>query len=43
MAEPHPPREMITSKRRPDWAQKIIQDAEKYGAPDETFIESKKP
>jgi hypothetical protein len=46
MAEPQrpadPPREMITNKRRPAWDQNIIQDAEKYGAPDGTFKESKK-
>jgi hypothetical protein len=39
---PDPPREMITNKRRPSWAWEIIQDAEKYGAPDGTFRESKK-
>ena len=38
-----PPREMITYKRRPAWAREIIQDAEKYGAPDGTFRESKRP
>jgi hypothetical protein len=47
MAEPQrpadPPREMITNKRIPAWAREIIQDAEKYGAPDETFREIKKP
>jgi hypothetical protein len=34
---------MNTKKRRPTWAQEIIQDAEKYGAPDGSFRESKRP
>jgi hypothetical protein len=46
MAEPQrpegPPQEN-TKKRRPAWAHEIIQDAEKYGDPDRTFRESKKP
>jgi hypothetical protein len=34
---------MNTKKRRPYWAQKIIQDVEKYGAPDGSFKESNRP
>ena len=38
MAKPqkpeNPPKELITYKRRPAWARELIQDAEKYGAPD---------
>ena len=37
------PHEMITHKRRPAWAREIIQDAEKYGAPEGTLKESKRP
>ena len=32
-----------THKRIPTWAQQIIQDAQKYGAPNETSKESKRP
>ena len=38
-----PLREENTHERRQDWAWEIIQDVEKYGAPDETSIESKRP
>jgi hypothetical protein len=34
---------MNTKKRRPTWAQEIIQDAKKYGAPNGSFGESKRP
>jgi hypothetical protein len=34
---------MNTKKRRPTWAREIIQDAEKYGAPDGSFRERKRP
>ena len=34
---------MVTYKRRPTWAREIIQDAEKYGAPDGSLRESKRP
>jgi hypothetical protein len=34
---------MSTKKRRPSWAREIIQDAEKYGAPEGSFRESKRP
>ena len=34
---------MNKHKRRPTWAREIIQDAEKYGAPDGTSKESKRP
>jgi hypothetical protein len=47
MEEPQIPadsyREMNTKKRRPAWAQEIIQDVEKYGAPDGSFREGKRP
>jgi hypothetical protein len=47
MEEPHIPtdssQEMNTKKRRPSWAQEIIQDVEKYGAPYGSFIENKRP
>jgi hypothetical protein len=36
-------REMNTKKRRLALAREIIQDAEKYGAPDGSFKESKRP
>jgi hypothetical protein len=46
MEEPQRPanssREMNTKKRRTTWAREIIQDAEKYGAPDGSFRESKR-
>jgi len=35
--------EKVNQKRRPAWAQEIIQDAEKHGAPDGSFRESKRP
>ena len=34
---------MITYKRRLAWARQIIQDAEKYGAPNGSLRESKRP
>ena len=34
---------MSTKKRTPTWAHEIIQDAEKYGALEESFRERKKP
>lgn len=37
------PKEVITHKRRPTWARELIQDAEKYGAPDGSLRESKRP
>jgi transposase InsO family protein len=44
MVEPQePPREIISHKRKPAWAREIIQDAEKYGAPEGTMRQSKKP
>ena len=33
----------MINKRRPTWAHELLQEAEKYGALDETFRESKKP
>ena len=38
-----PPKEVTLGKRRPAWAHELMQEADKYGAPDETFRESKKP
>ena len=47
MAEPQkhedPPKEVITYKRRPTWAREIIQDVEKYGAPNGSLRERKRP
>ena len=43
MKESQKPAETITKKRRPARAREIIQDAEKYGAPNEYFKENKKP
>ena len=42
MVEPQRPAKMITKKRKSAWAREIIQDAEKYGALDGSFRESKK-
>jgi uncharacterized metal-binding protein YceD (DUF177 family) len=33
MVEPQRPAEMPSRKRRPAWAQELIKDAERYGAP----------
>jgi hypothetical protein len=38
-----PPRMTISHKRKPAWAKELIQDAEKYGAPEGTMRQSKKP
>jgi hypothetical protein len=38
-----PPRMTISHKRKPAWARELIQDAEKYGAPERTMRQSKKP
>lgn len=47
MTEPqmpeNPPKEVISYKRRPAWARELIQEAEKYGAPDGSLKESKRP
>jgi hypothetical protein len=47
MEEPQMPidssREMNNKKRRQAWAREIIQDAEKYGFPDGSFRERKRP
>jgi hypothetical protein len=43
MEEPQRPAKTSTKKRRPAWAREIIQDVEKYGAPDGSFRERKKP
>ena len=33
----------ISYKRKPAWERELIQDAEKYGAPEGTMRQSKKP
>jgi hypothetical protein len=38
-----PPCMMIFHKRNPTWAREHIQDVEKYGAPEGTMRQSKKP
>jgi hypothetical protein len=38
-----PPRMTISHRRKLAWARKIIQDAKKYGAPEGTMRQSKKP
>ena len=46
MAEPQrpvdPPKE-VSLKRKPTWARELIQDAERYGAPEGSLRESKRP
>ena len=46
MAEPQrpidPPKE-VSHKRKPAWARELIQDAERYGAPERSLRESKRP
>ena len=37
-----PPKE-VSHKRRPVWAHELIQDTEKYGAPEGSLRESKRP
>jgi hypothetical protein len=37
------PTKVITYQRKPGWAHELIQDAERYGAPNKTFKESKRP
>ena len=38
-----PPKEVTLGKRRSAWARELMQEAEKCGAPNRTFRESKKP
>jgi hypothetical protein len=38
-----PPQMMISHKRNPAWARELIQDGEKYGAPEGTMRQVKKP
>ena len=38
-----PPKEVFLGKRRPAWARELMQEVEKYGAPDGTFRESRRP
>ena len=46
MVEPQrlvdPPKE-VSHKRKPTWARELIQDAERYGAPEGSLKESKRP
>jgi hypothetical protein len=42
MAEPQRPEDIPSHKRRPAWAQELIRDAKKYGAPEKYLRESKK-
>ena len=44
MLEPHEPPTMdISRKRKPTWVREIIQEAERYGAPEGSIRISKKP
>ena len=36
------PTEVITYQRKPSWTRELIQDAEKYGAPNKIFKEREK-
>jgi U3 small nucleolar RNA-associated protein 14 len=38
-----PPQMTISHKRKSAWARELIQDGEKYGAPEETMRQIKKP
>ena len=38
-----PPQMTISHKRKPTWARELIQDGEKYGAPEGTMRKVKKP
>ena len=38
-----PPQMMISHKRKPAWARELIQDGKKYGAPEGTMRQVKKP
>jgi hypothetical protein len=38
-----PPHMTISHKRNPSWVRELIQDAEKYGAPEGTMRQRKKP
>jgi hypothetical protein len=42
MIEPHKPTEIPSRKRRSAWAQDLIRDAKRIGAPDKCFRDSKK-
>jgi hypothetical protein len=43
MVEPQKPAEIPSRKRRPTWAQELIRDAERIGAPEKSFRENKSP
>jgi hypothetical protein len=38
-----PPKMMISHKRKPTWVRELIQDGEKYDAPEGTMRQVKKP
>jgi hypothetical protein len=38
-----PPQMTISHKRKPDWARELIQDGEKYGVPERTTRQVKRP
>jgi hypothetical protein len=38
-----PPQMTILHKRKPTWARELIQDGEKYGVPQETMRQEKRP
>jgi hypothetical protein len=42
MEEPQRPAKMPSRKRRPAWAQELIKDVERYGAPNNYLRKSKK-
>jgi hypothetical protein len=43
MVEPQKPAEIPSRNRKLAWAQEIIKDAERFGALEKSFRESKKP
>ena len=46
MAEPQMPMDLpkeVSHKRKPVWARELIQDAERYGAPEGSLRERKRP
>ena len=46
MTEPQMPMDLpkeVSHKRKPAWARELIQDAERYGAPEGSLRESKRP
>ena len=43
LKSPNSPTEVIIYQRKPGWVRERIQDEEKYGTPNKTFRESKRP